>query len=270
MVGTRSLPRSSRMTARPRPLAEAARVDPRAWARVAIVATDVDGTLTDRGELRSPIVEVIARLIRAGVEVIPVSGRPAGEVLGLCRYLPGVTRGIAENGLLEVVPDRAPRWISGRPTDVERLLAVGDWLNADHQAGLQRTGDAFCRLGDVAYEREGRGEPELERLRERARERGVHLVWSNVHVHLAEQLPDKGEGLLQVLAQEGTDPTTVATIGDAPNDVGLFRPGRFGLTVGTRDVVDQLQQFDDLPQFVAQAREAAAFSELAEGLLARG
>ena len=58
------------------------------------------------------------------------------------------------------------------------------------------------------------------------------------------------------------------TIGDAPNDAGLFRSGRFGMTVGTQDVLAQLQQFDETPEFVAGAREAAAFLELAAGLLA--
>ena len=115
--------------------------------RIRLIATDVDGTLTKDGDLDPRVVEAIAELPELGVELWPISGRPAGEVLGLTRYLPGVKRGIAENGLLEIVPDRAPRWI-GEPTDVERLRGVGRWLNDEHGAGLPGQG-GFAHLTDV-------------------------------------------------------------------------------------------------------------------------
>ena len=169
-------------------------------------------------------------------------------------------------GLLSVVPDQPVQFI-GRPTNPARLREVGDALNADHGANLRLAGDEFCRVGDVAYERDGRDVPELMRLRDVARAAGVFFVWSSVHVHLAERLPDKGEGLLQMLQRWGRAPSAVATIGDAPNDAGLFTPGRFGLTVGTADVVGQAQDFPHLPQMVTSGRELDGFLELARGLL---
>ena len=243
----------------------AARLD-----QINLVATDVDGTLTRSGALVDETLAAIERLVMAGIEVVPVSGRPAGEVLGLCRYLPGVRRGIAENGLISIVPDQAPEFI-GVPTDVARLRAVGDHLNAAHGAGLRLAGDAFCRLGDVAYERDGRDVEALSRLQDVAAGQGVHLVWSNVHVHLAERIPDKGEGLLTMLERWGVSPSSVATIGDAPNDAGLFTAGRFGLTVGTADVRRQLSVMPHLPTYAAASAELDGFLELVEVLLlARG
>ncbi len=252
----------------PAPLHTAFATDSLDLGRLTMIATDVDGTLTTAGQLTSDVVHAIGALIDAGIEVVPISGRPAGEVLGLARYLPGVRRAVAENGLLEIIPDRPPRWI-GTPTDAERLRAVGEHLNKVHDAGLRLAGDAFCRIGDVAYERDGRDVPELERLRSAANEQGVHLVWSNVHVHLAEAIPDKGAGLMTLLAEWGVEASSVITIGDAPNDAGLFVEGRFGMTVGTADVLEQLDVFPHMPQFVAAAREGTAFLELARGLLAR-
>ncbi|MCA9658087.1 MAG: HAD family phosphatase [Myxococcales bacterium] len=240
---------------------------PRSAREFALVATDVDGTLTRSGSLEPAVLGAIARLVDAGITVWPVSGRPTGEVMGLCRYLPGVSRGLAENGLLEVIPDRVPRWL-GTPTDKARLKAVGDLLNAEHGAGLELTADDFCRLGDVAYERAGREEAELLRLRAAAEAAGVHLIWSNVHVHLAEAIPDKGAALLHLAGELGIDPATIVTVGDAPNDAGLFVPGRFGLTVGTADVGRQRDYFPHLPQAMTAEREAAGFIELAEALLA--
>src|SRR5690606_23609802 len=183
---------------------------------IRLVATDVDGTLTRGGALDPEVVRVIAALAASGVEVVPISGRPTGEVLGLCRYLPGVTRAIAENGLLEVIPDRAPRWLA-EPTDPAALRAAGARLDAEHGAGLRLAADHPFRLGDVAYERDGRTLEELSRLRVAAEAMGVFMVWSSVHVHLTPRPPDKGQGLLRFVSDHGIDPATILTIGDAPN-----------------------------------------------------
>lgn len=236
-------------------------------AAITVVATDVDGTLTRAGKLSAASLDAFARLADAGLTLIPISGRPAGEVLGLCRYLPGVEFGVAENGLLEIEPDRAPSWLD-TPTDLARLERVGEHLNREHGAKLERTGDAFCRIGDLAFERDGRDARELVRLRELAEAAGVHLVWSNVHIHLAERRPDKGAGLLGLLARRGLDPAEVATIGDAPNDAGLFEPGRFALTVGTADVLAAREHFAALPDYVSARPELDGFLELGERLLA--
>jgi hydroxymethylpyrimidine pyrophosphatase-like HAD family hydrolase len=248
----------------PRPLAEVSR---ERLASIHVVATDVDGTLTREGELGPELVTALVELRAAGIRVIPISGRPAGEVLGLCRYLP-VEFGVAENGLFEIVPDSPPKWLA-EPSDTARLREVGEHLNRELDAKLELTGDAFCRLGDVAYERDGRDETELLRLRTASEAFGVHLIWSSVHVHLAAQKPDKGVGLLALLARRNIDPRAVVTVGDAPNDAGLFTAGRFGLTVGTADVLGQQRWFPQLPEHVTAAREVDGFLELAELLLAR-
>ena len=256
---------STAMTRVPTPISRLAQVEH--LEHICLVATDVDGTLTRAGKLDPAALAAIWRLMVAGVTVVPVSGRPAGEVQGLVRYMPGVVRGLAENGLVEIVPDHAPRWL-GPPTDRARLRRVGDRLNAERAAGLRLTGDDYCRLGDVAYERDGRDEAELLRLRGHAEALGVHLVWSNVHVHLAEAVPDKGAAVLQLARELALDPGRVATIGDAPNDAGLFIADRFGLTVGTADVATQLAYFPDPPRAITASREAEGFVELAEVLLA--
>ena len=261
-------PNTRRMTSPRDPRSEPLALDELPQSRAAgirVVATDVDGTLTRKGKLEAETLAAFARLTAAGITVIPISGRPAGEVLGLCRYLPGVRFGVAENGLLEIVPDQAPRWL-GEPTDRARLERVGEHLNRNHDARLERTGDAFCRIGDLAFERDGRDEAELVRLRALAEAEGVHLIWSNVHIHLAERQPDKGAGLLRLLGERGLDPATVATVGDAPNDAGLFVPERFGISVGTADVLAQREWFASLPDYVTSARELDGFLELAARL----
>jgi hydroxymethylpyrimidine pyrophosphatase-like HAD family hydrolase len=215
-------------------------------------------------------VQAAEALLAAGIELIPVSGRPAGEVAGVARYLPGVRRAVAENGLLAIVPDAPPRWL-GPATDRAALKAVGDWLRATRDPDLRITGDDAWRLGDVAYERDGRSELQLAALRDAAATRGVHVIWSSVHLHLAPRIPDKGVGLLALLEQGGLRPAqvarTVVTVGDAPNDAGLFVGGRFAATVGTADVLRWLPSFPEPPQLRTAAPEVDGFLELVETLL---
>ena len=96
-------------------------------ASVQVVASDIDGTMTRDGRLDPAVLDAIVALVAAGIEVLPVSGRPAGEVLGLARYLPGVRRALAENGLAKCVPGDAVTSLGSVP-DRARLLAVAEVL----------------------------------------------------------------------------------------------------------------------------------------------
>lgn len=234
-------------------------------AAVRMVATDIDGTMTRAGRLCPRVLAAAADLAAAGIEVLPVSGRPAGEVLGLARYFPGVRRALAENGLVAIVPDHGvfPR---GRAPDRARLEQVAALICAD-QAPLRPAEDAFCRLCDLAFLREGRSDAALAELQLRAARHDVYLLFSNVHVHLSLDAPDKGAAVLALCAADGVDPGAVAAIGDAPNDVGFWRPGRFGLAVGCAQVAAQRAVIAHLPTW--QVAEAAdGWLELAAALLA--
>jgi hydroxymethylpyrimidine pyrophosphatase-like HAD family hydrolase len=243
---------------------------PASVAGITIVATDVDGTLTREGEITAEVVELCEHLDRCGIEVLPVSGRAAGEVAGLARYLPGVRRAIAENGLLLVEPDVPLRWLSGFVPDVVALRAIGEQLNAELGLGLRLAPDAAWRLGDVAYERDGRSDAELARIARLVRDRGAWATWSSVHVHFGAVRPDKGKALARVLAEDGRSPENTVVIGDAPNDAGMFAlPGV--VSVGTADVLEHLAAYPDAfpipPRYVTRGRESDGFAQLARGLI---
>ncbi len=234
-------------------------------AGIRLLATDIDGTMTHDGRLDPGILPALLRLESVGIEVMPVTGRPAGEALGLARYLPTIRRAVAENGATLVSPDLPVRWLGQQP-DRARLLAVAEQLG---RAGRPWTlaPDAFCRLADIAWLREDRTDAELEPLRALATAHGVHLIWSSVHIHLADSPPDKGAAVQQIAAELGYAAHEIATIGDAPNDVGLWHSGRFGLTVGTAQVLDQLEVLEYKPMWVT-SHGAAGWLELANQLCA--
>lgn len=249
----------------PTPLGQLDRAERhRIFGGIAVLATDVDGTLTrDRG-LDPEVVLQIARLGEAGIEVIPVSGRPGGEVLGLVRYLPGVRRGIAENGQLEVIPD-APvrRLVPAFDREAARALAIS--VAGSRQRTLRVTADDPFRVADLAFERDGASDEEIAGIATAAAVEGLFVTWSNVHIHFTRTKPDKGVALLEVA---GVDASAIVTIGDAPNDAGLFVDGRFGATVGTADVLRQRAAMPAMPRYVTAGVESAGFLELAALLLA--
>ncbi len=244
------------------------------------LAPHVAWRLTRGGKHRGAVLAALQRVAPVGVEVVPVSGRPAGEVLGLCRYLPGVTNALAENGALWLRADREVAWLTEIP-DSTRLLGWVETLNREHGAALRLTPDSFCRLADVACERETRTQEELEHIAALTSAVGLCCTWSNVHVHFAQDVPDKGEGVMRMLARRETGgahaaaftsqapPLEVVTFGDALNDIGLFAPGRFAMTVGTSDLHRLVAHMPHVPDFVTEGREAEGFLELA-ALLERG
>ncbi|HEX4620689.1 MAG TPA: HAD hydrolase family protein, partial [Myxococcaceae bacterium] len=69
------------------------------WSRIDAVFTDVDGTLTTGGALEASALRAIEQLVRGGVRVVLVTGRPSGWGECWARTLP-VDGVIAENGAL--------------------------------------------------------------------------------------------------------------------------------------------------------------------------
>ena len=64
---------------------------------IRLIATDVDGTLTENGKFSSDFISTLLDLQSAGIKVLLVTGRSAGWVSALVNYLP-VEGAIAENG----------------------------------------------------------------------------------------------------------------------------------------------------------------------------
>jgi hypothetical protein len=56
--------------------------------RIQFVLTDIDDTLTTEGRLPAASYEALERLQRAGLAVIPITGRPAGWCDMIVRFWP--------------------------------------------------------------------------------------------------------------------------------------------------------------------------------------
>jgi hydroxymethylpyrimidine pyrophosphatase-like HAD family hydrolase len=83
-------------------------------SQIRAIVTDVDGTLTRRGQFTAELLRSLDRLATAGIPVWISTGRSAGWVSALVTYLP-VAGAIAENGGLVFLPPGSPLLHSKAP-----------------------------------------------------------------------------------------------------------------------------------------------------------
>ena len=77
-------------------------------AAVRVVLTDIDDTLTTEGRLPADAYAALERLEQAGIQVVPITGRPAGWCDHIARMWP-VRAVVGENGAFYYAYDRQAR-----------------------------------------------------------------------------------------------------------------------------------------------------------------
>ena len=242
---------------------------------IRLVATDMDGTLTQKGVLAAPLLEDLQRLQEAGIDVVITTGRSAGWVSAIAHYFP-VAGAIAENGGVFCA--------TGGAAGDYRLFDGA--IAADGAAHRQALGELFAalkalvprlrpsmdnafRLTDWTFDVADLTPAELQTLGERCRELGWGFTYSTVQCHLFKPAQTKGNAIAQ-LHQERYPHLPLAallTIGDSPNDESLFEP-RFPCSVGVANLRHYLPRLQHRPRYITQGDEWAGFHEVAERLLA--
>lgn len=248
------------------PLKQAPRFD-----RVSLVATDVDGTLTQAGRFRPELLAALSALRQSGIAVLLVTGRAAGWVDALRHYLP-VSGAIAENGgvflpgdsqaIEPIVPIPEP------DRHRQQLAAQFDRLR-DTFPPLQAATDNSFRLTDWTFAVGDLSPGELAEIAARCQDGGWGFTYSTVQCHI--QLPgqNKAAAISQVLARAfpHLDRQGVLTVGDSPNDASMFDGERFPLSVGVANITRYRDRLAHLPAYVTAAAESAGFCELVRHLV---
>jgi HAD superfamily hydrolase (TIGR01484 family) len=246
-------------------------------SRVRAVFTDVDGTLTTAGRLRASTLQAIEDLVHAGIDVVLVSGRPAGWGEAWARQLP--VRGvIVENGGL---------YFAWRGARLTRVYAEPDGERERNREALKRhvaaalrkvkgarlSSDSVYTEVDLAIdyaEDAALGEGAAEALEQFLRARGVNAVRSSVHVNCWLGDFDKRSMVRRFLRTEWKtqlrgDDARFIYAGDSLNDAPMF--DAFALSVGVANVKDVLHLIDAEPKFLTKAPEGKGFEELARRIL---
>ncbi len=252
----------------PVPLQESS---PTALTDIRLVATDMDGTLTQTGKFTPALLRSLTALATAEIPTVIVTGRSAGWVQGVATYLP-VVGAIAENGGVWIPAD------SGEPMPLVEISAIAQHrerlahIFAQLQAtfpDLQPSTDNPFRLTDWTFDIGQLTPADLTRIDQTCQAAGWGFTYSTVQCHIRLAAQDKGIALQRVLQQQFPNITAhqVVTVGDSPNDEGLFEAERFPISVGVANVQHYCDRLRHLPTFITTGAEVQGFQELAQVLL---
>ncbi len=206
----------------------------RGGAAVKVLYVDVDGTLVGPGgDLfwgeSTRIADALVRARRAGLAVVPVSGRGRVQVFELCRLL-GLPRGVAELGCVHVEGHQVRYELGPFPftgqTPVEAMHAQGavaaaralglephePW-NEGRVATYLLRGRVEVAEADAALAAAGFGWCRLLDNGALPRRPGAHAY------HLAPAGTGKPFGVRADRAHHGIAPEEAAYVGDSPSDL---------------------------------------------------
>jgi hydroxymethylpyrimidine pyrophosphatase-like HAD family hydrolase len=234
-------------------------------SNIRLIASDVDGTLTQNGKFSSNFISTLLDLQSAGIKVLLVTGRSAGWVSALVNYLP-IEGAIAENGGLFLQPNGTQDLLSSVPNLSRHRILLENTFHHIKQLfpNLHPSADNQFRITDWTFDVN-----DIQSISSHCQQMGWSFTYSNVQCHIKPIHQDKDTGLLSVLSNHFPELNSqqVLTVGDSPNDEAMFNPDLFPISVGVANVHHYQDKMLHLPKYVTQASEFAGFSELAKLLL---
>lgn len=256
-------------------------LSPRAAASIQYVLCDIDDTITTEGRLTAQAYSAIQDLYDAGIDVVPITGRPAGWCDHIARMWP-VSSVVGENGAFFMRYDHAARkmqqqfWTdeSTRAANRQKLNALANTILSE-VSGCALASDQPYRLADLAIDFcedvDPLPESAVEQIVSLFEAAGATAKVSSIHVNgwfgqydkltMTRQLFKAVFGQSVEQLQE-----KILFIGDSPNDAPMF--GFFDNSVGVANVQDQAHRLVHMPKYVCQARGGAGFAEMARIVLA--
>jgi HAD superfamily hydrolase (TIGR01484 family) len=248
--------------------------------KINYMLTDIDDTLTLKGRLPSAVFFAMERLRKAGICVIPITGRPAGWCDHIARMWP-VDGVVGENGALYFWFDEEERKLKKRffdPEDVradkrQRLKLIAEEILTS-VPGTATASDQRYRETDLAIDYCEDVTPldrkAVGRICEIFKKHGATCKVSSIHVNGWFGDYDKLK-MTKIFVQEqwGLDLNEnreqFLFCGDSPNDEPMFR--YFTYSVGVKNVLKFADRMTHLPAFVARQEGGQGFVEIAETIL---
>ncbi|NMF60656.1 HAD family hydrolase [Pseudanabaena yagii] len=239
------------------------------FADIRLIASDVDGTLTQNGKFTAGFIATLQRLQASGIKVLLVTGRSAGWVSALVNYLP-IEAAIAENGGIYLHNDQQ-YFLSDitNPTQHRLRLEQAFHQIQKNYPNLQPSMDNQFRITDWTFDIHGLADKELDTIARQCNDMDLGFTYSTVQCHIKLSNQDKSTGLKLVLAKfyQELELYQVLTVGDSPNDESMFVADQFPLSVGVANIRHYQDKMVHLPKYVTQSSEFAGFSELIELIL---
>ena len=241
---------------------------------------DIDDTVTTEGSLPAASLAAMEQLREAGVEVVPITGRPAGWCDHIARMWP-VTAVVGENGALYFRYDAQNKKMirvffrddATRREDRARLDELRAKILAAHP-GAGIASDQPYREADLAIDF-CEDVPALPRAEVRAiaamfEQVGAKAKISSIHVNGwfgdYDKLAMTRRLFREQLGAELADVQHQCVFaGDSPNDAPMF--AAFQHSVGVANVLDFVDDLEHRPAHVTPARSGDGFAQLCAHIL---
>ena len=242
-----------------------------ALSNIRLVATDMDGTVTQKSKFTSDVISALESLSNNSIDLIIVTGRSAGWVNGINYYLP-IKGAIAENGGL---------FYNQNNQDWEFLTKIPDLTSHRQQLKqvfqllknqfpqIQESQDNLFRLTDWTFDINHLNLEQLQTMESMCLEMGWGFTYSTVQCHIKPLQQDKARGLKQVISKYYPQllPEQIVTVGDSPNDESLFNSSLFPISVGVANIKHYCDRLKHQPTYITNQAEGAGFGELLKLLL---
>jgi HAD superfamily hydrolase (TIGR01484 family) len=250
-------------------------------ARIGVVFTDIDDTLTTHGRMPACAYQALEDLTNAGIKVAPITGRPAGWCDMIARMWP-VAGVVGENGAFYFAYDTAAKRMrrafaiprAQRAQDQLRLQTLRTRILAE-VPGSAVSADQLYREADLAIDFCEDVAPltktAINRIKALFEADGAVAKISSIHVNGwfgdYDKLTMTRRFAADILGLDlDAAKQTCAFAGDSPNDAPMF--GFFPNSCGVANVLDFKDELAADPTYVTCAMGGHGFVELAERLLA--
>ena len=247
---------------------------------------DIDDPLTHEGLIPAASFWALWELQRSGINLIAVTGRPAGWCDHIARMWP-VVGVVGENGAFYFSYDRQEHrmnrvYLQDAATRREGADRMDELRNRviKEVPGSAIAADQAYRLADVAVDFREDVEPlgpeAVKQIGALAEELGLTYRVSSIHVNCwygeyskidcARRLLSDLFAFEMVPGPNGRyDGPGVCYIGDSPNDEPLF--AALGDSIGVANIREFLDDLEHPPRYVTQGESSVGFVEAADTIL---
>lgn len=250
--------------------------------KIRYVLADIDDTLTLKGRLPAVVFGAMERIQKAGICMIPITGRPAGWCDHIARMWP-VDGIVGENGAFFFYYDDRQRKMR------RRYFKSEEQRNADRQKlqklkmeilkkipGCRVSADQAYREADLAIDYcedvAALSTEDVDRIVTLFEEAGARAKISSIHVNGWFGEYDKLTMTRMLFAEVFKDEleavkTNVIFIGDSPNDVPMFR--FFPHSVGVANILQFKEKIKHKPTYVTRQEGGHGFAEMVDSILTK-
>lgn len=244
------------------------------------ILTDIDDTLTLHGRLPAEAFAALAALRRAGLKIVPVTGRPAGWADHIARQWP-VDGVVGENGAFSFRYDEARRKMirvyaqsaEERAANKERLWAVARRVLAAFPGSAVASDQAYREIDvaiDFCEDVPPLGLDVAQAIADAFEADGATAKVSSIHVNAWYGTHTKLTMSRRFLAEafeidSENEIESIAYCGDSPNDSPMY--GYFPNGVGVANVRPFLHLMPHLPRYVTTREGGLGFAEFADLVL---